>query len=151
MNDERQVVAASLIVQFYQDVSQLSHHFCIYRNYLVELGVKGKENQDMNDNESQALQVTVQNYRYFANKTYIQFLTLSKEGVIDNKEQVKQHYAHINNPKNFIIEVQQAENYLTEIMALFLKGIVKDLLNTSQQIFNEIYGNKQSTTEQKEN
>lgn len=151
--NERKVVAASLIVDFYTNVTLLNHHFCLYKNLLIEFENKHgntPDSKEIEDTERQVLQTMIQNYRYYANKSFIQYKALVKQKILKEKEELKEEYKNLNSPKNFIVESQQAEKFLTEMMGLFVEGILKDLLNTSQTIFNQIYGSQQEQPKESE-
>lgn len=140
---EEKTTAASYILTFYQEIAQLTDSYAQYRNILVELETKYKDEESlakMEDNEKNVLVQFIQQVRYFAHKVHIKYLciTQSIENIGIDKEEAKL-YQELNS--KFIISRKHLENYVIKVNQLLIDKIMKHLLETSQDFVGKVFEN----------
>lgn len=145
LNEER-TAAASYILTFYQHVSQLTDYYATYKNIMIELRAKYKneeeeELKEFNEEERRAITTTIQNVRYIAHKTQIQYKCIMQSiGVNPETDKtINEIYAKIN--IGFIPKTTHIENYVIELNKILIGKIVKGLLETSQNIISKTFDN----------
>ena len=144
MIDEKQVAGASYILTFFKDVEALTNHNAQYLNLLLEMENKynGVDLAKLEEQEKQVVIAAVQNYRYFANKCYIQYKSLTdyiKELSKNNK--IEEYYKEVK--KDFVLSRELCENLVIEFNKVILKDVIKNLLESSEEYINSIYGTEQ--------
>lgn len=144
MSEER-TVAASYLLNFYQDFQMLAHHYAQYLNIMLEAQYKYGEEalKKMNDEEKQTILMSAQNLRYYVNKTYVAYC-----GIMPNlpgkerkkepeQDKLKAHKESVNGL--LIIKREDAEKYLIELNAFIATDIMKSLLQDSEGIVTGLY------------
>ena len=144
MNEEQNRIAgASYIVNFLTDVQKLTECFATYTNLLIEFESKfgNTDLKTFGDDERNALNTTVQALRFYAIKSYTQFKSIQKTVKLDvSSEELDVKYKVLT--KDFIPSRDNVSEFVIEINALLLGNIIKDLLTTSNDLVNQIYGNR---------
>jgi len=143
MNEEQNRTAgASYIVNFFTDIQKLTECFATYTNLLIELENKyGESNlKSLDEDGKNALNTTVQALRFYGIKSYTQFKAIQKTVKLESAEELDNKYKILT--KDFIPNRESVSDFVIEINSVLLGQIIKDLLTTSNDLVNQIYGNR---------
>jgi len=137
---EERTAAASYILTYYQEVGNLTHWYAQYRNILAELKLKdlGEEGmQALEETEKSVLIKTLQSLRYYAHKSQIQYLCImdSLKNKVDPA--IKKAYERLDS--EFIISLASIESYVIKMNGVLLNTVIKNLMETSQDIVDSVY------------
>ena len=141
--DERKTAAASYILNFYQEISNLTHNYSTYHNLLIEIRNKYKD-LDLNKlspDERNALMQTAQSVRYYAHECFIMYQTLLPPLKIKKDENIQGYYDQIK--KDYIIKIEDLEQYVIILNSVLINNIIKELIDTSQYLIEGIYGTEE--------
>ena len=142
---ERETASASYILNFYRDVTFLGHHVAVYQNVLLEVEFKYTgadfDYNILNTEEKNTIINTVQNVRYYINRTYIQYMSIKeklkiKEG---DENKIKKIQETIN--KEFIIKRNDAVDFCTELNKVLVNDVIQNILENSQDLLNSLFNN----------
>lgn len=136
--DEVKTAASSYILNFYQEVSQLTDYYSYYLNLLIELESKqGKDLTKMEEQDKEAMRNAVQTCRLLSHKCYIHYLSIT-EGVKDLKRDTKiiEMYKKIND--KFIVPRETLEEFVILLNSVLVKSIMRSLLESSQAIVDTV-------------
>lgn len=139
--DEKKITAASYIYQFYSEIQNLNHEYSNYLNIMLELENKYSSNVEKNasDEEKNFIKIQIQKVRYSTHQTYIHYLSITK-GLNKNPDnKIVKSYDLIK--KQFMINREELEKYVTNINAVLVLEVIKNLLESSQDLIQEIYKN----------
>lgn len=147
VNETRQA-AASYIVTFYNEIMILLHDYSQYLNILLELEQKYPDKisivEKLSTEEKIVLVQSVQAIRYNATKAHIQFKTINETAIKDNKpsseELLEEETGYKKVRDTFLINREELENYVFIMNKFLAKKVMQELLETSQQFINDIYG-----------
>lgn len=142
-NDERRQAGASYIINFFNDIQTLNHHYSTYLNFLLELKHKhgtSFESKSIQEDEKLALTNTVQTVRHFCHKIYILYKSMISVKEIKGDKNLDSYYLKIK--ENFIIHSGDLEKFVISLNTLLVNDIIKDLLVSSQDIIGNIYTNE---------
>lgn len=147
-NNEKKVVGASYIVNFFETISNLNHYFCQYSNLLLEIKTKYSCEDEIvlknfDDEDKNMLINMVQTLRYYSKMFYIQYNSLFKALKLEEDKQIKTIYGAI--AKSYIPVEDNVFKYVTIANSILLNDVVKDLLVSSQSLFSGIYDNGKTT------
>lgn len=153
MVSDYQKAGGSYILRFYDDVANLTHYYSMYQSAVLELEARYPNYEDTNkfmENLDETVKSNfigiLQNLRHHVNTSYISYCSLIKElKAKKTKDEVKESYNLLN--KSYIIEVSQSFTYVQLLNDFLLSEILKDLLETSRDLINNVYGSKDSTTD----
>lgn len=136
---EERTAAASYIVTFYKEVTQINHFYAEYYNLLIELEAKypALDIDKIEQQEKGIIIQSMQNTRYFVHKTYIQCSCISQVLGDSDIKKIKELYEKVN--KNFVIVREDLAQYVTALNLFLLSNIIQNLLRRSQELVNEIY------------
>lgn len=144
---EEKTVGASYILQFYQDVLNLTHSSSQYANLLLEFENKYGEDEKgiaaLDENERQALTSTVQEVRYWANRSYIAYAVINRaipSKLRDEEEANRMREIHEAIKRTFIIPRDVLEEYNLLLNGVLVKKVVRNLLESSSDLISEVYG-----------
>lgn len=137
--DEERIASASYVLNFYQDVSFLTHHYCNYENILTELELEIGSGFDKLEVEQKDL---LKNYcstlRYYARATYIRYMSIMAGINSKPDEHVREMLEIINS--NYIIERKHIEEFVLAMNRIIIDTVIKSLLENSNNIVNQLYG-----------
>lgn len=139
MTNERKAAGANYIISFYNDIQLLNYTFAQYYNLIIELETKEKEK--LEDSTSNIIMQTAQNVRHYCHLVFIKYQSIIKATKLDEDNDVKESYDKIKTKDNFIIPRDVLENFVIAVNASLVNDVIKDLLVTSQDVYNDIYGN----------
>jgi len=143
MLDEKRVAGASYILTFFKDVEALTNHNAQYLNLLLEIQNKVAKIDDklakLSEEEKTVIIGAIQNYRYFANKCYIQYKSLQTfvKSIKENVD-IEKYYDEIK--KSFVLSRETCEKLVIEFNKVLLEDVIKNLLESSEEYINSIYG-----------
>lgn len=137
---ETKLAGANYIISFFNDIQNLNHHYSMYCNMLIEVNAKHGINsiEGLEEYEKNTLIKVSQDLRYYVNKCYIAYVSIHESLEITKSEEIPIVYPKLMN--RFIIIREDIEKFVTEINVVLVKKIIRDLLQTSQDIFNDVYG-----------
>jgi len=156
MSDEKKIAAASYLTSFFQEVALLTEYNAAYLNVFCELDAmckpksgeidqKAFTNLDVNIQEN--VKEAVRNFRFTANKCWIQYQTLVKS--LDKKAfdkdldgELKKSYDELN--KTYIFERKNAEDLCIRFNQFLVNNIIVSLLETSRNILDGLYPDQPS-------
>lgn len=137
---EEEQTAASYIVNFYNEVENVTHHYAIYNNMLLELSNKYPQQETLDkasQEEKQVILDTVQNLRYFIQKTYIKYNAIALKLGKQMDKELEDSYKKIMN--TFMITTKESERYIHRINYLLMESVMTQLLETSQNLIQALY------------
>lgn len=141
--NEQRSTAASFIINFFNMVAQLKSNYAMYLNLIIGLESKYSSVQLMDklgDAERGEFITQTQNLRYFIIMTYTDYKSLlpyaTKEGYVEDLDIVET----IEDLKTKLsIDRDQVGRYVTGINKFLLSNVIKKLLESSQDIINDLY------------
>lgn len=138
--NEKDLAGASYVLTFYKEVQDLTSHYANYLNIMLELESKYAGHADkMPDEEKAFITQQAQLVRYTAHKSYIEYCSIM-QGIGQNADpKIVASYAKIKN--TFVINRDDLESYVITLNAFIVKDIIKNLLATSQDFVNRVFGN----------
>jgi hypothetical protein len=141
-SQEERVAASSYVISFYKFVQSLTHEYANYENMLLEMEAKTKNNAEKLDPTSKdTLLGSSQRLRYYATQTYINYESIRRAvGDKKIKENADMRAAYAELRSHLIIARDDAEKFVVEMNAILLTEIVKNLLQTSQDVMEQLYG-----------
>jgi len=140
--DQNKVLGANYIAEFFLEIKALTEQYANYKNIHLELEYLSKQSEGKIDpDQLNNAKTAVNNIRFVSNKVYIHFRTLSQILEIDElvNRPIIDSYNTIMNPANALPDITHIENFVIEINKLLVKDVIKNLLQTSQDILNSLY------------
>lgn len=138
---EEKATAASYIINFFTDSEQLRHTLAQYINVTAELkATYGNDLEKIEDNHKEILKQAAQYFRYYASMVYVQYMSIAQTVPRlkdkDTEVKIKNLYEKIRD--NFVINLNEAEEYTQYINVILIKNIMKDLLESSNEIIDNM-------------
>lgn len=138
---EKQVAGFSYIINFYEEVQILSNNFSVYNNLVLEMKEKYKGDNNMDDMEEaevQSVRNVLNHVRASVNKTFIMYKSIVES--IENFS-VDQELQKLKESMNseYTIKRDELERYVNKINNFLTMSVIQDLLQTSQNIFSDVY------------
>lgn len=146
--NERKIVGSSYIVNFYQSIYLLTSETCAYTNLLLELKTKYGEDinpKKMEESELNILGEKVQTVRYHAKMFYVQYKSICPSLNIEENKGLEELYEKVK--KEYILTDETITDFIIEVNKLLLNNVIRDLLMTSQNLLDQIYGSPTSEGE----
>ncbi len=139
--DEKRVAAASYILQFYQEVRNLTTYYVQYNNLLIEIESKTKSVAELPIEFSTQLTSMAQLLRQSVQVTYIQLTAIGAgiKGKKETKTDVEDSYVKIMS--SLIFERTDIKKYVEEVNKFLIQGIMQTLLSTSEDLVSQITEN----------
>lgn len=136
---EEKTAAASYILSFYQEVGNLTTAYAQYQNLMIQFDEQyaGQLEVKPTDEEQNLLKQTMQNIRFYVNKSYIQYRSIASNRGIKLSKDIQKNHQKIN--KGFIIERKALKEYTNSMNAFLVKNIMKKLLESSQEVVENIF------------
>lgn len=141
--DEQKITGANYIMTFANNIYLLIQQTASYKVLIVSFERKYKDLDSIEDfqpEEFSALQQTIQNLKYSIYMVYVQYQSLirSVPNLRDeNSDNIKELYLKMD--KTYIINRELLDNFIIELNIVLLKNVIKSLLESSQDIINNIY------------
>jgi len=144
--DEKKTVGASYLISFYTEVQTLTHYHSQYINLMLELESKYKDVNKYTDAEKTLVNNACQACRQSATKCFIQFISISKQlkSKVADVTEIGTAYNKIKN--EFVIHRQDLENFVIKLNEVLVSDIIQELMVTSQNLVNDIYGDTNTQT-----
>lgn len=145
--DEERIAAASYILNFYQDVVNLTHNYCNYENVLIELQQEhgSTEEVKLSVEQKELIKQYCQILRYYARSSNIRYKAIIrsiKSKKIKERKELKELLKKINS--NYVIRVEDIKAYVEVMNEIIVDNIIKNLLESSSSIVNDLYGGADS-------
>jgi len=139
--DQKKTAAASYLLNFYREVQEVKSYYAQYENVILELESKYSNLEDMgkmNEIEQQTLKQIVQLLRNSIILSHVSYKTLviSLPKVKEN-EDIETQFLQIK--KKFIIDRETAYQYVENLNKFLVQDIIKDLVETSETIVNDLF------------
>lgn len=144
--NERQAAGASYLLTFYQEIINLTHHYAQYSNLLVEAKNKygNKEINEIEDDAKNIIVTEVQSVRYSTYKCYIMYKTIIPSLKLKENKDLLALYNKIK--EDYLIKQEDLENFVIALNSVLITEVIKNLLDTSQALVEDIYKNAATTT-----
>ncbi len=146
---EKETASASYILNFYKDVADLTNWYSHYLNLMLELEHKYTTEEavaKMDDIEKENIKVHVQNIRYFAHRSMIEYKVISmsikkekkdKDKDNDKEESLEAVYnEHIK--KVYQLDRDKLTSFVEKLNGFLIKTVMQDLLQTAEQLVAEV-------------
>lgn len=145
MSRERDITAASYIYKFYTEIQTLNHEYSNYVNILLELQNKYADDVEKkaDDQEKAVIKAQVQAVRYAAHQSYIHYNSIMIGTGNKPLKEITDLYSKIKT--QFMINRETLEKFVTSINSVLVNEVIKNLLETSQDLIKDIY--KDANTE----
>lgn len=144
LNEER-TAAASYIITFYNTVQTLTGTYANYSNVLDEIEAKhGAEVKGMDAQEKEALRTLAIESKYWVKVAYIQWSSIRAAMPKDKTtEKTEKEFDELFDKidEQFIPDKKTLRQFTTAANARLIGGIVQNLLQTSNEVLAQIYGN----------
>lgn len=139
MSREREITAASYIYKFYTEIQTLNHEYSNYLNVMLELEEKYKEGVEKAaiEEEKVIIKTQLQRVRYSAHQTYIHYQSILSGTKKKVNSDVEKQYKNIK--EKFVIDRSELEKYVTAINSVLIEEVIKNLLESSQDLIKELY------------
>lgn len=140
--DQNKVLGANYIADFFLEIKALTEQYANYKNIHLELEYLSNQAESKIDpDQLNNAKTAINNIRFISNKVYIHFRTLSQILEIDESisKPIIDAYNTIMNPAIALPEITHIETFVIEINKLLVKDVIKNLLQTSQDILNSLY------------
>jgi len=146
MNKERKEIsdektaASSYILTFYQEVQQLTNLFGNYKNVIDKFKYKYGSDvlEKLNDADKTFLDQQVQQVKIYSSVIYIKYKTII-ETIKDIKKDDKLVDSYEKVSAKYIIKIDDLELYVFRLNVILAQKIMKGLLETSQDLVNEVF------------
>lgn len=139
MNKERDITAASYIYKFYTEIQQLNHEYSNYFNIMLELENKYTSDVEKkaDEQEKTVIKAQVQAVRYAAHQSFIHYSSI----MIGTGNKASKDIINLYNTikYQFMISRHDLEKYVTAINAVLVQEVIRNLLETSQDLIKDIY------------
>lgn len=137
---EEKATAASYIINFFTDSEQLRHTLSQYINVITELKATYKDFDKLDEQHKHILKESNQFFRYYANMVYVQYksIIMAIPKLKEEKQEKRIDELYKNIRDNFIIKIEDAEEYTQHINMILIKNIMRDLLESSTEIINNL-------------
>lgn len=143
---EEEEVTANYIINFYKSVNALTHFWANYENVVLELNNKYSEGSEgYPANEKQVLLNNLQDLRYYVHKTFIEYSTMCKALGKDFPEKLNILYKSVKN--QMIIKLDDIMNYVMQMNFALEEKVMQNLLKSSSQTVEQIYGSNKGDSE----
>lgn len=139
--DEKKTAAASYILSFYNEVLGLTAMYANYVNSMIQLEYKYSTPeimQKMTDEEKNNISSNAQNVRAGCIRTYILYKSI-KNNLKDTTKNKELEASYLKCKNTYLIQRQDIETYVTELNTYLMSSVIQSILETSQNILNEIY------------
>lgn len=140
--DQNKILGATYISEFFKEIRTLTGEYANYKNMLIEIEYITKtEDAKISDDQAVNLRQGVINIRLISNMVYIHYRTLCEILEVDDsvKTPIETSYGHIINPAKSMPDLKEVETFVIEVNKLLVKDVIRNLLETSQDILNSLY------------
>lgn len=140
--DQNKVLGASYVSEFFLEIKGLTEQYANYKNIHLELEyLSRKEGAKVDRDQLDNAKIAINNIRFMSNKVYIHFKTLCE--ILNIGQEISKpiidSYEKINEPENALPEITDIEFFVIQVNKLLVKDVIKELLQTSQDILNSLY------------
>lgn len=136
---EERTAAASYVLNFYNDVASLTHHYANYENLMVEMEEKHKGAEDkLTPEEKDALREFCQMLRYHARVAYIHYISIMQGLNLKPSKEVAELFDKIRN--QYVIKRVDIESFVIVMNRALVEKVIKNLLESSHEIVAQLYG-----------
>lgn len=148
MRNERQEASSSHILNFYNDVQYLNHHFANYLNIVIELKHKNDDFKEsgelasLDEAGSENITNLVQTIRYYLHQFILKYKGICTGTTLEEDKEIEQLYENMLEEKNFIPPVETLKKFVQKANNVLITDVISNLLTTSQEIYTQIYGNE---------
>lgn len=133
----KELLGASYVVDFFNEVTQLTGQFSQYKNIMLELEEKKKQGVSLEPVEGDSVNVSARNVRLYCNQVYLRVRALSSGADLKESKNIKEFYDKVC--VGLLPKVEDVENFVLEVNKLLVKDVISDLLSTSQSLLNNMY------------
>ena len=131
-----------MLGSFFAEIKGLTEQYATYKNIIFEMEYLLKtEGAKVSPELLENGRVGIGNIRFYSHKVYVHFSTLVV--VLDLKEEdtkeIKAAYEKINDLNTTLPAIKDIEDFVIKINQLLVKDVIKNLLQTSQDILNSLY------------
>lgn len=143
--NETNTASASYIVQFFKDVQTLKYAYASYVNIIQELELKYNQLDIKNFEyaEKTIFLNTLQTLKTYIHSIDIDYhhlkLTLKQKIIEEEGSTLEDTYKELN--KQFVYSKDLVKKYIVQLLAILFKDVIKDLLQNSQDILDQVYKN----------
>lgn len=132
-SNEKANIAYNYLVNFYNTVQQISHH---YSTYATLIDIKKAQEQAGNVEEVtlQSIKNTMENVRYQIYNAETQYNAM-KDKIKSNI--VLDHAKKLN--KGYIIDIEDLKSIVTDYNRIIFESVITEILDNAQDYLNEIY------------
>jgi adenylate kinase len=135
---EEKTAGASYVLNFFSNVMQLNHYYANYENLMIELATKyAKEAGKETPEDKDSIRNFCQTLRYYATQAYIGYRAIM--GGIGKPIDSELLKLHINIKESYVLSREEIEAYVIKMNSVIMNTVIKDILQNSQDLLNEIY------------
>ena len=138
---EEKTTAASYILNFYQIVQSINHHYANYLNQLILMENASKDKskevaENLNIGNRAQLIEMIQSIRYYRTQAYIAYSTIMKGVNKAADSEIKDTYLKIIS--QLVINRNDLETYVIAMNTSLMKDIIKRLMESSQDVLSNL-------------
>jgi hypothetical protein len=137
VGSNKDVLGASYVVDFFNEVTQLTGQFSQFKNIVLEMDFKKQGEIAIEPIELDNLNTSARNVRLFCNQVYLRVRALSETAGLKENSLIKEYYDKVCT--GLVPKVSDVENFVLEVNKLLVKDVISDLLSTSQSLLNNLY------------
>lgn len=139
---QEKIAGANYILNLYADIENFNKYIAAYKNIMLELGERFKDDLRMESNDTQKVKEITNYIRYLAIAINIKIKSLSKK--INEFDKLTSDEVYVSRYNMITSQVAPEfsllEEYATKINQAFVNGVVDEILTQSSKVYQEFYG-----------
>jgi hypothetical protein len=137
--DEEKAAAANYIINFYNEVQVLTHHYATYENLMLELSEKyGSQEDKVSEEEKNIIKQSCSTIRYYTTVAFIKYSSIMLK--TENKVDKDIETLHDTIKKDYVTKRQDILKYVIKLNGVLMNTVIKSLLENSSDVIAKLYG-----------
>lgn len=136
--NEEKAAAANYVINFYNEVQQLTHFYATYENLMLELIEKYGNEEQIEETEKSVIKQACSTIRYYTTVSFIKYSSIMlKTGENIDKDIEKLYNIII---KTYVVKREDVKNYVVKLNSVLMNTVIKSLLESSSDVIAKLYG-----------
>ena len=125
---------------FFQEINILTDQYANYKNIIYEVEYKKKHDEEVLEDQKNALQISAQNLKLMSNKIYVHFKSIEPVLELSVEQVAKMTDMYNKITKGGLLPVvDDVECFVIEINKLLVTDVIRNLLETAQDTLDSLY------------
>lgn len=137
--NEEKAAAANYVINFYNEVQQLTHFYANYENLMLELSEKyGSQEDKIEQSENELIKQACATIRYYSQLAYIKYSSI----ILKTGEKLDKDIEKLNQTitTSYVVKRADVKDYVVKLNSVLMNTVIKNLLETSSDVIAKIYG-----------